>query len=269
MADNLAASSPTPTAESSSAGPHSAIKAAIVVAAGGALVFEQSPLNEIIRTNAGFTVLEHTRSAVAVGLVVAALTVLIELVPALLITLGLHSSGGAVTKLKARMGAKHGPLSDAAAHPPPPSSARRMGSWGTDVAVALGLGAGLVTMRRHVADPHPTVRKDVNASVQATAIVSVVSGMIGYLVGGGLANAERFGLGTPAAWIIDYGTDTRFWVGLIVVGYGLTLVVRFARRRLGSSADPETPAGRQGGQEGKDGEVHDGWRAFAGWRREG
>ena len=47
---------------------HRMVSTAIVIAAGAALVFEQSPLNEIIRTNAGFSVLERTGSAVVPGL---------------------------------------------------------------------------------------------------------------------------------------------------------------------------------------------------------
>ena len=209
--------------------PHRLVATAIVIGAGAALVFEQSPLNEVIRTNAGFSVLERTGSAVGVGLIVALLTIVIELVPALLITLGLHTSGGAVERLKARMGRSSATAVEASGGP---VGARRLGRLGTDLAVALGLGAGLVTMRRHVADPAPTPRKDIVVSCQATAAIAVVSGMIGYLVGGGLANADRIGLGRPARWIIDYGTNTWFWVGLIVVGYGAALVIRWIRRRF-------------------------------------
>ncbi len=207
---------------------HRMVSTAIVIAAGAALVFEQSPLNEIIRTNAGFSVLERTGSAVGVGLIVALLTIVIELVPALLITLGLHTSGGAVDRLKARMGRRSAEASTEGE----PAATKRLGRLGTDLAVALGLGAGLVTMRRHVADPAPTARKDIVVSCQATAVIAIVSGMIGYLVGGGLANADRIGLGTPARWIIDYGTNTWFWIGLIAVGYGGALIVRSARRRF-------------------------------------
>lgn len=212
--------------------PHRLVSTAIVVAAGAALLFEQSPLNEIIRTNAGFAVLERTGSAIGVGLIVALLTIVIELVPALLITLGLYTSGGAVDRLKARMGGRGDVTDNADGAAGGPTAARRMGRLGTDLAVALGLGAGLVTMRRHVADPAPTPRKDIVVSCQATAVIAVVSGLIGYLVGGGLANADRIGLGTPARWIIDYGTNTWFWIGLIVVGYGTALIIRSVRRRF-------------------------------------
>jgi hypothetical protein len=70
-----------------------------------------------------------------------------------------------------------------------------------------------------------------------------VSGLIGYLAGGGLTNAAKVGLERPAQWIIDYGTDTRFWVGLLVVGYGSVFAYRLSRRvfrRSHPSRDPVT-----------------------------
>lgn len=213
----------------------------VVVVAGGALLFEQSPANEILRTNAALEALKRTGSALVVGLTVAAITAAIELGSAVLITFGLHADGGAVQRLKQKMRRQAAEAEDRIAGSPrgrhfapgpvrPPWS-RRVGAMGTDVAVALGLGAGLVTIRRHVADRNPTMAKDLAASVQATAIVAVVSGLIGYLAGGGLSNAEKIGLGTPARYIIDYGTDTWFWLGMLALGYGTVLVVKLVKRR--------------------------------------
>ena len=207
--------------------PRRVVGTAVVVAAAGSLVFEQSPANEMVRTNAALEVLESTGSAWRVGLTVAAITVVIEMISGALIAVGLHLEGGPVQRLKRRMVRDHEGDGDA----PSPSGGRRAAGVGTDVAVALGLGAGLVTMRRHVADPAPTLRKDLKNTAVATAVVAGVSGLIGYLAGGGLANADRVGLGTPARYVVDYGTDTRFWVTLLVVGYGAVGIRALLRRR--------------------------------------
>lgn len=200
---------------------------ATIAAAVASLVFEQSPANEALRTNVGLDVLQRSQSAVAVGLVVAAVTVIIELVPALLITAGLHQPGGPVEWLKRRM-IQRAEARERAAPASRTRRPRRYGTLGADMAVALGLGAGIVTLRRHVADPHPTVAGDLRASGAATAVVAVASGAIGYLLAGGLAHADSLGLGVLAGWIIDYGADTRFWVTVLVVGYLIVL----ARRRI-------------------------------------
>lgn len=199
--------------------------AAIVTAASASLVFEQSPANEALRINAGLDVLKSTGSATAVGLTIFGITAVIEGVSSGLITAGLHSNGGTVQKLKNRMQRKSdesGILDekDSTQICSSRSLAKTIASIGTDTGIALGLGAGLVTVRHHVSDPEPTIKKDILTSAKATMLVSSVSGGIGYLAGGGIANAEKLGLETPAQYIIDYGTDTRFWMGMLAVGYG-------------------------------------------------
>lgn len=225
-------------------GLHTAVGYLVVVAAAAALVFEQSPANEMLRTNAAISMLQRTGSAVWVGVVVFAITVVIEFVAAFLITLGLHAQGGAVQRLKDRMIRKRAEkLVDLPGEEKRDSAGRRIGRFGADVAVALALGAGLVTLRRHVTDPDPTMRGDLRVSFRATMIVAVVSGLIGYLLGGGLANAHRVGLERPAELIIEYGVNQWFWIGLLVVGYGIVLLVRLlkylARRLTGESASRE------------------------------
>lgn len=210
--------------------PWRVVATATVALAAASLVFEQSPANEAVRTNVALEALKRTESPVAVGLTVAAITVVIELASALLITAGLHQRSGAVQRLKRRMvdraTERSGDMVGADATPT---------SWirtlGADTAIALGLGAGIVTLRRHVADPNPSVRQDVRVSLEATAMIAVVSGLIGYLLGGGIANADRVGLATPAGWVVDYGTDTRFWISVLAVGYLCVLVNRWVRTR--------------------------------------
>ena len=80
-----------------------ALMLATMTAGAASLVFEQSPANEVLRTNARLEALKRTGSPIAVGLLVAAITLVIEMVSALLITAALHQRGGAVQKLKQRM----------------------------------------------------------------------------------------------------------------------------------------------------------------------
>ena len=215
----------------------------VVVAAAAALVFEQSPANEVVRTNAAISMLQRTGSAVWVGVVVFAVTAVIEFVAAFLITLGLHARGGAVQGLKARMIRRRTEKLDQQAEEKQDTTGRKVGRFGTDVAVALALGAGLVTLRRHVSDPSPTIGRDLAVSARATAIVAVVSGMVGYLLGGGLANAHRVGLERPAEIIIEYGVNQWFWISVLAVGYAVVLVVRGVRYLAARSTRSRTAVG--------------------------
>lgn len=212
----------------------------VVVAAAAALVFEQSPANEVVRTNAAISMLQRTGSAVWVGVVVFAVTAVIEFVAAFLITLGLHAQGGAVQGLKARMIRRRTEKLDQQAEEKQDTTGRKVGRFGTDVAVALALGAGLVTLRRHVSDPSPTIGRDLAVSARATAIVAVVSGMVGYLLGGGLANAHRVGMERPAELIIEYGVNQWFWISVLAVGYAVVLLVRGVRYLAARSTRPRT-----------------------------
>lgn len=196
--------------------------ATVVTAAGGSLVFEQSPANEAIRVNAGLDVLQNTGSAPMVGLTIFGITAAIEGISSGLITAGLHTEGGLVQKMKDKMQKNNNPE-----HIEPElqkiggrSYLGKLANAGANVGIALGLGAGLVTVKEHVADPAPTIKKDAITSAKATGVVSTVSGGIGYLAAGGISNAEKVGLETPAQYIIDYGTDTKFWMGALAIGYG-------------------------------------------------
>jgi len=212
------------------------VGALVVVLAAASLVFEQSPANEVLRTNAALRVIEDGGGPVSVGLVVAVITVGIELGSAVLITLGLHAEEGYVQRFKRTLVGRGRKVGSTGARRGRHRRTRALSRLAGDVAIALGLGAGLVTVRHHVLDAHPTIRRDLIVSVRATAIVAVVSGLIGYLAAGGISNAEKVGLGTPAQWVIDYGTDTRFWVTVLVVGYGAAFVVKVVRGRADRQA---------------------------------
>ena len=62
--------------------------------AGLSYLFSQSPLNETIRVHEGFKMLMHTGNPVAVGAVVAGITVAIEAIPSIFVALSLNKDEG-------------------------------------------------------------------------------------------------------------------------------------------------------------------------------
>lgn len=186
----------------------------VVVLAVISLAFEQSPANEAVRANLGFRVLEHTGNAIAVGLTVFLITLVIEGVPGVMITGGLHLNPGLARRLmrKTPPDGEVIDLRDGGATPTfTDRSTRSIGSALTDIGIALGVGAGLVVVKRRWNDPHRSVRQDLSTCAKATLVVGVVSGFIGWLVAGGITYADKVGLERPAELVIDYATDWRFW----------------------------------------------------------
>lgn len=196
----------------------------IGAAALGSLAIQQSPANEAIRAVVGLWVLDRTSSPVAVGLSVAATTAAIDGLTSILIALGLHTETGAVRRIMnwaRRRWSEH-------ARP----RATRAGSLALDAVLSLGVGAGLVVARRHLRDDEPAVGRDLATAGIATAFVAILAGFIGYLAGGGLEYADRIGLGTPARWIVDYGSDLRLWVLVMAVA----ALASFVRHKRASGA---------------------------------
>lgn len=191
----------------------------VLAAAVASLVFEQSPGNEAVRTALGLGVLERTQNEWLVGLTVFGLTVVIEGVSSVLITLGLHGPSTLIGRLTDRF------------RPDSTAPAAQRGSplkeFLTDVSIALGIGAGLVVMRHHLRSAG-TLARDLRIAARATLIVAVVSGIIGVIAAGGIRHAEKVGLETPAQWFVDWATDWRFWCGVFVLVQG----VPWALRRL-------------------------------------
>lgn len=207
---------------------------AVVALAGVSLVFEQTPLNEALRTNIALDVLANTQSPTAVGLTVAAVTAGIEGVSSGLITAGLNMESSAIERFKQKIRSKNKTAveADDTNHEETDKSRKslfaRVVNQGADAGIALGLGAGLVTIKKHMVDPEPTLGKDIAASAKATAIVSGFSGTVGYLAAGGISQTEGTFLETPAEYFIDYATDTRFWIGVLALGYG----IKYARKGI-------------------------------------
>lgn len=184
------------------------------------MLFEQSPANEALRVNIGLDVLQSTQSPVAVGMTIAGVTAAIEGVSSGLITVGLHSESGAVQKLKNRLSHKNNEAINAG-NEEVNSTFGYIANEAANVGIALGLGAGLVMLKEHVKDDAPSIKKDIINSAKATSIVSGVSGAIGYLAAGGISHANGTVFEKPAELFVDYGTDTRFWVGALATGYAV------------------------------------------------
>ncbi|MGY6499860.1 MAG: hypothetical protein ACXIVQ_03035 [Acidimicrobiales bacterium] len=190
-----------------------------------AIAFEQSPANEALRANVAFRVLDRTGDAPTVGLVVVAVTLVIEGVPALLIAVGLHLHPGLLHRLMRRVGVDVDALAEA------DRPRRTVGSMLTDAGVALGIGAGLVIIRRRWVEPHRSLASDLRTGAIACVLVAVVSGLIGYLIAGGIHYAADIGLERPAQLVVDYAADWRFWLVVVVLVQGVPWAVRRLRSR--------------------------------------
>lgn len=196
---------------------------ALLAAAIGSLVFEQSPANEALRVSAGLDVLKATSNELAVGGVVAAITYGIEMGSSGLIAAGLNSRLKSLRRFSTfvheRLFKKR------------PQDESKTADRITDMGIAIGIGAGLVAVKHHVQNEQPSLKKDLSVANKASLLVAGVSGSIGVLAAGGIEHAEKVGLGTPAEYFVDYGTDWRFWVGVIGVIQGVKWIKgKFSKR---------------------------------------
>jgi len=198
----------------------------VIVLAVASLAFEQSPANEAIRANLAFRVLDHTGNALAVGITVLLITLVIEGLPGVLITAGLHLNPGLTRRLmrKAEGDIEQERLA------PKKSAVRKFGSTLTDIGIALGIGAGLVVVKRRFNEPDRSVRQDLVTCAKATLVVAVVSGFIAWLIAGGLAYAEDIGLERFAELVIDYAVDWRFWFIVIICVQGASWIAGRIKR---------------------------------------
>jgi len=202
----------------------------LAVFAVASVVFEQSPANEALRANIAFRALDYTGDAVLVGLVVFALTIVIEGVPAGLIIAGMRANPAAMEKLSGRIATKGSP-EESDGH-------RRRSFSVTDAGVALGIGAAIVVLKRALSG-----RQDPNdwqslgrAGASATLVVAVVSGLIGYIVAGGVETAARYGLETPAEYVVRYGANWRFWFVVVAAVTVFNWIFQRAKARNADGA---------------------------------
>lgn len=214
--------------------------------AGLSYLFSQSPLNETIRVHEGFKMLMHTGNPVAVGAVVAGITVAIEAIPSIFVALSLNKDEGrtgrfnravrgryelkeeeAKVRRVERQGSPFGRMINQAASASEPI---------INSMTALGVGASVVTARKHVRDEGtPSLLKDLKNSAKSTALIASVAGATGYLVTGGINNVQDTVLEKPAELFVDYMGDNKFIFGLVIGGYaalGLAKTFSWAKNRL-------------------------------------
>lgn len=197
--------------------------AGIVALAAAALVFEQGPFNEALRTKVGTDVLQSTQNALAVAGTVAVLTLAIEVIASALFAFGVAVHQDRVIRLISR--GRERP------------SAHRPGRRGivSDIGLALAVGAAVVVARKHLIDPGRAFKADIGTCLKASGAIAVISGLIGYLAAGGIQNARAVGLERPAQWFVDYATDWRFWAVVILAVYAPSGVRRVLSRWMGSN----------------------------------
>lgn len=214
---------------------------ALMLSAAGALVFEQTPANESMRFNIGFDTLLATHSELAVGLAIGGLTTVIEGAAAGLIIAGLHIEPAAIDKIeegfnsiRQKLGLKKQDIKDvedggeaedfhteSVSDNEPVEEEKKTGMVGEfmgDVAVSMTFGAAIVTYRRHRQNANPTVRKDVMTTIKATGIVATLSGVIAWGIAGGSKYTEGTIFEKPTEWLIDYGSESKYWLAALVGG---------------------------------------------------
>lgn len=224
---------------------------AVVVAAGGSLVFEQSPLNEVWRTNKLMDSLKEFHNAIRGGLAVTKLTILIEGVSSVLIALGLYANRQRIINFKEKHIKDDDDAIEANVVAEKSSEvemnepgkikrfkdaivdskfvkgitqnkiARKVGKEIAEFGLAIGGGAGLVTLKRNMADPEPSFKKDMKTSAKATASVAAFSGGIAWLVGGGINSLNNTILEPLANTAIDIATNTKLVFGAVLGCYAI------------------------------------------------
>ncbi len=198
---------------------------ALLAATGAALLFEQSPGNESVRATAAFNVLEDTEDEFIAGAVtVAGLTMAIEGATSILIAAGLNRNSHVFEKKLSKFRNKLNDDDDTDTDKKA-SLAEKL----TDTGITCTIGPGMVVFRRHFQEEDRTFLKDIKTATGYCAVGSVVSGGIGYMAVGGVAHADKVGLGVPAEYFVDYATDWKFWTALLAGGYA----IKYAKQGIG------------------------------------
>lgn len=222
------------------------IGAAIFAGAAASWIFEQSPANETLRANVAFEVMERVDvnnivNALSVGGTVAATTVVIEMVPATLISIGMNRKDGMVDRYVQRRLAKKEAKMEAADAADESDKKAKLENV-TDFAVAMGIGAGAVVGKQHLKDKDPSFKKDMKTSVRASTYVALGSGAIGFVIGGGNELAKHFGAEDQAQWVVDHGAEWQTWAvvfGAIQAGGLVKRGFAWASRKIRNRSDAD------------------------------
>ncbi len=223
----------------------------LAIAATSSYVFELGPWNETLRIERGLQVLQHTHSALMVGLSTAALTAAIEILPSVLVAVGLNRDKGMVKKLNAHLEKKNdistnekklkaterimqeafetNKLKRAKLKLTKPIG--RAAAKSADVITAFGGGGALLVAKRHFEDAKPNTKKGLKDALVGTAIVSALGGTVGWLLGGGINIVSKVDALEPVAdAIIEYGTDKTVWLKLLAAGYTAVIASKIMKK---------------------------------------
>lgn len=174
----------------------------IALSAATLLIFEQSPLNEALRAFLGFEVLKLTANPLLVGLAVTAATFIIEITSSSLIAFGISKSKR-FKQFISKFGFK--------------KAADTTKNTASDYALALGIGAGMLVIKKHFKNPTQKLKVDLRNAFKATVVISLFSGFVGFLAGGGVELARQYGFGDQAQFFLNVVTDWRFWLVVVIV----------------------------------------------------
>lgn len=203
-------------------------RAVLLGSAAVALVFQQGPTNEAVRSALTFNVFENTENALAAGGALAAITMAIEGGTSTLIAHGLHQEESAIKRIIQKFKRKSTPELDEDGNQI--VKERTLGTKAGDLALAVSIGPGIAMTKRHLQEAQPSLKTDIRRGLGYSAVGAGLSGGIGYLVTGGIQHAETVGLETPAEYVAEYGADARTWVGLLGVIYGAKAIKRVSQK---------------------------------------
>lgn len=190
----------------------------ILILATMVFLFEQSPLNEAVRAYVGFWVLDFSANPLYVGVSVLLVTLLVEVLTSLFISLGLQHS-------------KHF-HSFAARHKNVLGNKSTIGvSIISNGFLALTVGSGIVVIKHKLQNPKTTFKHGFKVGIEAAVWIAVVSGFIAYLASGGVEVARAYGYGGAADAVVKYGSDWRFWFILFIISQGVELIGASMRRK--------------------------------------
>ncbi len=199
-------------------------------------IFEIGPLNEALRTNIGLDVLQNTSSPNAVALTLAAVTMGIETGAATLVAGGLHYAGDGIIEKVRKFKFVNKKFNQIEADQAKESSLGRVGTVAADAVTALGVGAAIVVAKHYVKDrvmgrKHVLARNILKGAAAATS-PAIMTGMVGKIAGEAIVAGGEADLGPISEFIVDYGTNNAFWMGVLAscytVKYGIEKAKAFS-----------------------------------------
>ena len=174
-----------------------------------ALAFVISPFDATLKGEAGIRAFSRTFNPVSAGLAVAAITVVIDGLTALLVAIGLRANPTLAARLERWTTRVLNPRSRKQSKVES-SNAR---SWLSDLSLALGVGTGAVILK------HPTapLASWFRLCLTYTVVAAVVFGTTGWMVAGGANFLADAGFGWLREGMIRWVPDPQVWTAIFVV----------------------------------------------------